>query len=51
MTYDELMTKINVIIPGAQFDFDIDGQIVINTGLRYNEATRTVVVFDPLAED
>lgn len=50
MTHAELETKINAIIPGASFERDNDGQIVIYTGLVYDEASGELVDFEPPEE-
>ena len=47
MTHRELEERIGAIIPGAQFETDLDGQIIIYTGLTYNERSGEV---DPFVE-
>ena len=50
MTYRELEAKIADIIPSAAFEFDLDGQIVIYTGLAIDETTHQLIDFE-LPED
>ena len=46
MTYDELYHDITTLLPGATFDVDNDGQLIVYTNLLFGDDNRTLDTFD-----